>query len=68
MAGKEIGHLFLHTLLWWTKEYGDERGHNPATFLVVNQLLGDNTLEMEQWWFAQQKPGTAPMRGHSRFC
>ncbi|MCD6186680.1 MAG: hypothetical protein J7K09_00835, partial [Desulfuromusa sp.] len=30
-AGKEVGHLFLHTLLWCTKEYGDGRGRNPAT-------------------------------------
>ncbi|MDA3903197.1 MAG: hypothetical protein PF441_07110 [Desulfuromusa sp.] len=23
---------------------------------------------MKLWWFAPQKPGTAPMRGQSRIC
>ena len=46
MAGKEVGHLFLHTLLWWTKEYGDERGRNPATSLIVNPLSGVRTAKV----------------------
>ena len=36
--GKEVGHLFLHPLLWCTKEDGGERGRNPATSLIVNPL------------------------------
>ena len=39
--GKEVGHLFLLTLLWCTKEYGDKRGRNPATLLLINPLSGD---------------------------
>ncbi len=39
-AGKEVGHLFLHTLLWCTKEYGDKRGRNPATLKLLTRDLG----------------------------